>query len=298
MRALLVLPAVACAALAAAPAHASFPGSNGGLAVEVEEYDRGGVEDHHIQILRRNGKVAARLSHCSRPDGDDPTGVCASDPSFSADGRRIAFDRGRRLAIAAAGGTGLVTLPKLTERDADPAFAPDGTKLVFTGLAHGARDLYTVNLDGSGLEQITRSGGKWPAWSSRGEIAYCDGDRIWRLRPGKPGRVSVARGRHPDWSPSGRSIAFDRKGSVYRVAARRGARRKLVRRHAGRPAYSPDGKRIAFQSGGGAYSSIYTVSARTGRRLKRVRRGGELEVGSVFDYFTTPAWRPLTRRKA
>lgn len=248
--------------------------------------------DHHIQVGGRNGRVAARISRCSDPDGGDPTGICAHNPSFSANGKRIAFDRGRRLALAAPDGTRLATLPKLTVADSDPAFSPDGTMLVFTGLAGGKRNLYVVAVDGTGLSQLTRAGGRSAAWSSTGQIAYCAGGQVWRLRPGKPGRTRVAKGCHPDWSPSGRAIVYDHRRRIYRAATRKGAGRKLVRAHAQRPAFSPDGKLVAFQDdAGSSYTSIYTVDARTGRGRKPIRRGGELDVGSVFHYFTSVAWQ-------
>ena len=279
------------------PAYASFPGSNGNLASEFREIDRGGRDDMEIQVFGLNGNVAARLSRCARPESEPPSGTCPDNPSFSPDGNRIAFDREGALALIATDGTGLFMLPKLTAADADPAFSPDGTELVFTGLMGGRRNVYTVDINGSNLRQLTRAGGKWPAWSSTGQIAYHADGQIWRLRPGMS-RTRVASGRYPDWSPSGKSIAYDYKRDVYRVPARAGASRKLVRRRGERPAFSPDSKRIAFErpflidNGNDSIgASIYAVNARTGKQLKLIRRGGEQPVGSTYDYFTGVAWQ-------
>lgn len=295
------LAATAASMLAAATAHASFPGSNGSLASEYREIDRGGRDDSEIQVFAfNNGKVSARLSACSRPEFDPPSGTCAQNPSFSPDGQRIAFDREGRLALAAPDGTGLVTLPQLTAADADPAFSPDGAKLVFTGLAGGKHNLYTVGVGGSGLKQLTHAGGRWPSWSSRGQIAYCTGGQVWRLRPGTPGRTRVAKGAHPDWAPSGKSLAYDYKRSTYRVRARESAARKLVRKQAERPAFAPDATRIAFErplliddGKDSLGASIYAVEAGTGQGLKLIRRGGEQPIGSTYDYLTGVAWQPL-----
>ena len=292
------LTATVASIVAVAPAHASFPGSNGNLASEFREIDRGGRDDMEIQVFRLNGNVVARLTRCARPESEPPSGVCPHNPSFSPDGNRIAFDREGTLALVATHGTGLFTLPKRTTADTDPAFSPDGTELVFTGLRDGKRNLYTVGIDGSGLRQLTRAGGKWPAWSSTGQIAYYADGQVWRLRPGS-GRTRVAAGRYPDWSPSGRSIAYDYKRNAYRVPARKGAPRKLVRRLAERPAFSPDGRRIACERplliNNGRDSigaSIYTVNASTGKQLKLIRRGGEQPIGSTYDYFTGAVWQP------
>ena len=290
--------ATAISLFAAAPAYASFAGSNGSLASEFREIDRGGANDMEIQVFGLNGKVGARVSPCSRPELEPASGTCPKNPAFSPDGKRIAFDLEGRLAIAAPDGSGLFTLPKFTAADADPAFSPDGTRVVFTGLVGGKRNLYVVGIDGSALTQITRAGGKWPAWSSGGQIAYHAVGQVWRLRPGS-GRTRVAEGRYPDWSASGKSIAYDFKRNTYRVPARKGAARKLMSRQAERPVFSPDSKRIAFErpllidkgkDSLGAF--IYTADVDTGKRPKLIRRGGEQPVGSTYDYFTGVAWQP------
>ncbi len=293
------VPAAAVASVfAVVPAHAAFPGSNGKLASEFREIDRGGRDDREIQVFSLNGSVAARVTPCARPEAEPPSGTCPRNPSFSPDGNGIAFDREGALALVAPDGAGLVTLPRLTAADADPAFSPDGSKLVFTGVTGGKRNLFTVGVNGSGLRQLTRAGGKWPAWSSTGQVAYYADGQIWRLRPGT-GRTRVASGRYPDWSHSGKSIAYECKRNTYRVPARKGAARKLVRRRAERPAFSPDGKRIAFERpfliNNGEDSigaSIYTVNAGTGKQLKLIRRGGEQPIGSTYDFFTGVVWQP------
>ncbi|HYP47445.1 MAG TPA: hypothetical protein VEQ61_02295, partial [Thermoleophilaceae bacterium] len=86
--------------LAAAPAQAALPGANGSLASEYRQIDRGGDDDREIQVFGLDGKVGARHSPCARPEFDPDTGICPRDPSFSPNGKRIAFAREGRLAIA------------------------------------------------------------------------------------------------------------------------------------------------------------------------------------------------------
>src|SRR5439155_22653313 len=57
----------------------------------------------------------------------------------------------------------------------NPAWSPDGTKLVFTGYEGGWTDLFTINADGSNLQRLTND-------------RYADF--------------------HPTWSPDGQTIAF------------------------------------------------------------------------------------------
>lgn len=164
-----------------------------------------------IPVFGSDGKLRARGSPCSRPESGPDSGTCPRNP----------------------------------------AFASDGTILVFTGLVGGKRNLYTVGIDGSALTQITRAGGKSPAWSSGGQIAYHAVGQVWRLRPGT-GRTRVAEGRYPDWSASGRSIAYEFKRNTYRVPARKGAARKLVSEHAERPVFSPDSGCLVVEDTRGA----------------------------------------------
>jgi hypothetical protein len=291
-RAAAALAAALALACAAVPANAAFPGRNGLIATVYDGFDRGGGVDMNLRLLDRNGRVKAKFARCSRPDESEPvSGACPSDPAFFADGRRIAYGLGSRIALQAVAGGAPVVLARLTERDADPYPSPGGGKLVFTGRVAGKRNLFTVNADGSGLQQITRHGGQSPAWSSRGELAYSAGGKVWRMRPGGS-RAYVATGGRPDWSPSGRSVVYLRRGSVYRVPARGGRARRLVRGFALSAAFSPDGQAIAFGRVVDIGGSLFTARSSHGGRARRIALGGELPVGSTWLRWERPVWQP------
>jgi Tol biopolymer transport system component len=81
----------------------------------------------------------------------------------------------------------------------------------------------------------------------------------------------VTRGDQPAWSPDGRRIAFVRRGAVLVAGADGSAVRRLTRdASASWPAWSPDGDRVVFTGG----RDLFTVSVATGRltRLTRSRR--------------------------
>lgn len=94
-------------------------------------------------------------------------------PDWSPDGKQLVFSSFNNaeefnIYIADADGSNLVQL--LNNSDANvryPAWSPDGTKIAFESKADGNWDIFTMNLDGSDLQNITNSPGSewWPTWS-------------------------------------------------------------------------------------------------------------------------------------
>ncbi len=55
---------------------------------------------------------------------------------------------------------------------------------------------------------------------------------LYSVKPGGRGRRALGRGTDPNWSPSGRQIAFARSGGIY-VASADGTRARRVVRYSG-----------------------------------------------------------------
>jgi Tol biopolymer transport system component len=167
--------------------------------------------------------------------------VLYSQPSFSPDGRRIAF-------TAQTGGRDVLYVMDVSTRKkirlklpltsvTGPSWSPDGAQLVISGGNGGVTDLYVVDADGSHLRQLTndRFGDLQPQWSPDGQTIAFATDRgpgasfallqFPRLRIATydlvtkaievlPGQMGL--NINPQWAPDGRSIAYvsDRSGEA------------------------------------------------------------------------------------
>jgi dipeptidyl aminopeptidase/acylaminoacyl peptidase len=115
----------------------------------------------------------------------------------------------------------------------DPAWSPDGRKIAFVRNDDGNRDIWVMNPDGSDQQRLTddASSDRYPSWSPDGKfIAFRSNRRpstsfdIWKMRAdgSAPIRVTADAGlwgdsleTSPAWSPDGRGLAFvsDRDGN-------------------------------------------------------------------------------------
>jgi Tol biopolymer transport system component len=303
MRALVVLPAVVGLLALAAPAQATFPGRNGGIAfgLRTSDGDHVPVTDHaRLEFLRQPLAKDRRRSliDCVMTDGvasgGDCTGRNYAAPSFSPDGEQIVFEADNRIAIVAAGGGSVALQPAATADDGDPCFSPDGKRLAFTGVNdQGGTDIYIRRLSGGAARMIIHDAGE-PAWSSSGRLAYVQGGHVYTADPKGRARRLVNAGVSPDWSPNGRRLAlvrpaFNRVGRLYSVAATgRDLRRVGRSKNTSHPVWSPDGRWLAYYGFDLGIHVKRVGSPAQAKEVASTQISGES--GSVVSF--DPAWRP------
>ena len=150
MRSLTGLVAVLVALVAAAPAHATFPGRNGGIAYAqlTTSHDLDGMITERARLLVALPPFGS--SGGGRWSTAGPTARSRLLGALVLAGRgadRLRRRRAPRL-IDADGGEA-VLLPAATANDGDPCFSHDGKRIAFTGVNdRGGTDLYTRRLEG------------------------------------------------------------------------------------------------------------------------------------------------------
>ncbi len=134
-----------------------------------------------------------------------------------------------------------------------PAWSPDGKRIVFTGIREGQSDLYVINVDGTGLRQLTDDiySDLQPRWSPDGEFIAFATDRGEETDVGRLlfGHLEVA--------------LYDLSSGLVRVLTK-GAE------DCHNPVWSPDGSSIAFISSMGGAPNIFSIDILGDGRLKRI----------------------------
>jgi TolB protein len=199
-------------------------------------------------------------------------------PTWSPDGKRVAFTRFGEIFVIDANGKNERRLtkrrPGLHWPASFPAWSRDGTRIAFGG----TRNLFTVSVADAKLTPLTRSRHSWignvtPAYSPDGStIAFsrstdafnsdiflmnADGSKLRRLTRSQGTHDELGEEMTPTWSPDGRTLVFtsNRDGNLELYAIDRSGRneRRLTstpRLDEENPRFSRDGKRILYAANG------------------------------------------------
>lgn len=152
-------------------------------------------------------------------------------PVFSPDGTQIAFmsnrDGNDEIYIMNRDGSNIRRMTNHPAIDATPTWSPTGTQIAFTSDRSGSPEIWVVGVDGLGLRRLTFEGNSDRAtWSPApyNEIAYTGRSdsgldiKVYNLASGETTQITFGEGRNesPAWSPNGRHLAFSstRSGST------------------------------------------------------------------------------------
>jgi len=230
--------------------------------------------NYEIYVMNPDGSALTRLTN--NPAND-------RFPTWSPDGRRIAFSREKDIYVMNADGNNQTRLTNATSLVMGLDWSSDGQRIIFSlSETPGKSGVYVMNMDGSDLTRVTD--GAWPAWSPNGKRIAFSRDPYGRLSVmsvDDSGLTHLSnKGFWPAWSPDGERIAFtstrDGNSEIYVMNADGSALTRLTV-HPGDdafPTWSPDRQRIAFASRGGSDWHIYLMNV-DGSGLTLLTSGSE-----------------------
>ena len=179
-----------------------------------------------------------------------------TDPVWSSDGERIAYERLGEIYVADADGRNERRLTTTSQPVHSPAWSPDGRTIAFAGV----RDVFTVPSRGGRVTNLTRS------------------PKPWLLRT------------TPAYAPDGRTLAISAStdafnSDIFLIRADGTGMRRLTRTQGthdrlgeeAEPSFSPDGKRVVYLSNRDRSFDLFTigVDGKGERRLTRTPRSDE-----------------------
>jgi dipeptidyl aminopeptidase/acylaminoacyl peptidase len=270
------------------------------------------------------GRSAHMIVSCKYTTEHDQTSQCPewADVSYAPGGKRLAWDIARhpigtddQIVIGDAAGRPAY---RVGRDDIEPSFSSDGRRIVFVRLRAHRDQIVVSDLHGADARVIATSDASAPvpSFSPDGRwILFDDNEAAWVVSAagGRP-RLLIRGALTPDWSPSGKEIAYvgARLGRLFIAHADGTHPRELPTGglcYAPRcqvngggttfVVFSPDGRRLAFdgesQSGGIGNSddNLYTIPV-SGGRAKEVAVGPPIEGNESFVQATLGiSWQSL-----
>ncbi len=236
------------------------------------------------------------------PLGPEPRQIVEHgwNPELSPDGKRLVFERSGQLVVMTADGRDSRALSNIPVEpyygDAWPTFSPDGESIaVFLGEEGRYGDYWIIPLDGRRARRLTNdfAEGVAPAWTPDGKSLVFPSTRagsmnLWRaaITGGPPEPLTTGPGDDvdPKVAPDGRSVSFTNVRRTWTVSVHdptSHSQKTLVERRTALayPAFSRDGRRIAFQAKTPQSDMHLVVANSDGSNQKAVTRGaGELNI--------------------
>ena len=204
-------------------------------------------------------------------------------PAWSPDGRTICYQAARDLWLASVDGRTIRRLTRDDEADIEPAWSPDGRLVYFSSLRGGAWALWRAPLAGGRAQRITLGTGpeRHPTLAQGGRrlsystFAATSDLMLMDLATRKETPLRGLSPISPAWAPDGRQVVFvsARIGGRYDLwiqpvsdQGASGPARRLTDQpgSVAHPAFSPDGKWVAYYRVVAGQRDIWIVPAAGG----------------------------------
>jgi hypothetical protein len=270
----------------------------GGLSSSAADTAARAVGDRIILTSNRTGTIRG---YSIRADGSRLTPLLGprsrlAPAAVSGNGSTIAYVSAwltppAGIYVSRASGAGLrrVAPPPAS----DPVLSRDGRLVAFTTRKPG---IWIVGADGRGLRRLTSRQDAMPEWSPDGKavlffrlIGEYAGVIVVQPLRGTRRVLTWTLDNRAKWSPDGRWIAYKKNENELWVVRPSGARRQRIARQADTFDWAPDGRRLAFTTGGFGAGSGDVAVVGLGGRARRLRP--PFYVGAV-------RWAPDGRRLA
>ncbi len=229
--------------------------------------------NYEIYSMCADGSNQTRLTDNSSADWQ---------PDWSADGSRIVFssqrDENFQIYVMNADGTGQTRLTNNLAEDSQPRWSPDGTKIVFTSTRDGVsnKEIYLMNADGTNQCRLTNESNddSSPSWSPDGTkiifnsartgnsqiyVMNVDGSNVVRITDNVDSDTSAA------WSSVGKIAYMKYKFTSYEIYTSYTfgtdhVRVTYIDGWSSNPRWSPDGKRMVFESNKDGNRELYIMN--------------------------------------
>ena len=255
--------------------------------------------DSAFSLLQEALVIRRRLAEVRRTvDRTHASGSSATGFAQDSTRRKLLFTRlPGTVFMVDEDGTHEVRITDPTETMTAPAWAPDGRRVLVARVS-GARGIYFIDSDGTGLTPVTAPP---PGWVDTGPLAFgnqivftrndgAEGNMIYRINldgTGLTRLTSGSRDGNVTPSPNGDFIMFARAGDIYRLDLRRGTETRLTNtpaQYKELAAVSPDGRQILFtRIDPGRFEQIFVMNV-DGTQTRRISRG------DYYDFL--PRWSP------